>query len=81
MPTRRALARLDGVGNASSDVGHCQACGRPLPSGRPGRRTCSTACRVALHRREQADRLAERDAALRRLLESALRMLNDGRSS
>jgi hypothetical protein len=36
---------------------------------------------VALHRREQVDRLAARDAELRRLLESALRMLDDRRTS
>jgi hypothetical protein len=42
---------------------------------------CSAACRQARSRQRQADRLAARDAELRRLLESALRMLDDRRTS
>ena len=42
---------------------------------------CSAACGRARSRQRQAARLAARDAELRRLLESALRMLDDGRTS
>jgi predicted nucleic acid-binding Zn ribbon protein len=49
--------------------------------GLQGRQTvCSAACRRVRSRQKQATRLAERDAEVRRLLETALRLLDDGRT-
>lgn len=61
LPGRRPNPDLAGLGAASrdevvapseaADHASCERCGRPLPPGsRPQRRTCSTACRVALAR-------------------------------
>jgi hypothetical protein len=52
----------------------CPVCQRVALCGR--QEVCSAACRRARSRQRQADRLAARDAELRRLLESALRILD-----
>jgi hypothetical protein len=56
----------------------CPVCQRVALRGR--REVCSAACRRARSRQRQADRLATRDAELRRLLESALGVLDDRRT-
>ena len=62
-------------------VGSPRACPVCQTAGLQGRQTvCSAACRRARSRQKQAARLAERDAELRRLLEAALRLLDDGRT-
>jgi hypothetical protein len=58
----------------------CPVCQRVALHGRQ-EVLCSAACRRVRSRQRQAARLAERDAELRRLLESALRMLDDRRTS
>jgi predicted nucleic acid-binding Zn ribbon protein len=88
MPPRRAPGRPGGVRTPAPPVvlsdPQCPICGGPLqPEGMPprdGQRACSGRCRAALHRRDRAARLATRDAEVRRLLESALRMLDDRRT-
>jgi predicted nucleic acid-binding Zn ribbon protein len=57
----------------------CPVCQRVALRGR--QEVCSAACRRARSRQRQTDRRAARDAELRRLLESALRMLDDRRTS
>jgi hypothetical protein len=57
----------------------CPVCQRVALRGR--QEVCSAACWRARSRQRQADRLAARDAELRRLLESALRMLDDRRTA
>jgi predicted nucleic acid-binding Zn ribbon protein len=63
-------------------VGSPRACPVCQTAVLQGRQTvCSAACRRARSREREAARLGERDAELRRLLEAALRVLNDGRTS
>jgi hypothetical protein len=89
MPPRRAERRLPGVRTPGPSVVPsarvCGACGGPLGKDgapyRDGQRACSGRCRAALNRQKQAARLAERDAELRRLLEAALRLLDNRRTS
>ena len=63
-----------GPARAVGSPERCPVCQTAVLQGR--QTVCSAACRRARSRRRHADRLAERDAELRRLAEALLRVLD-----
>jgi hypothetical protein len=50
--------RCRGVATPNAGGRSCEVCGKPI-SGYANRKTCSTACRVALHRRGKTGRILD----------------------